>query len=90
MTLADLIPLSLVFFVTSIISVVTGATSLVTVPVLLLMGVEPRVALATNMLALTFLSGGAAVPFLVSGEFERRGLPFLLALTFVGSVAGAH
>jgi uncharacterized membrane protein YfcA len=89
MTLNELALLSLVFFAISVISVVTGATSLITVPVLLSVGVEPRTALATNMLALTLLSTGGAVPFLMRGEFERRGLPCLLGLTFIGSFAGA-
>jgi uncharacterized membrane protein YfcA len=89
MSLSEFALLSVVFFATSVVSVITGATSLVTVPVLLSMGIEPRIALATNMLALTFLSTGAAVPFLVGGEVERRGLPLLLTLTVAGSLAGA-
>ena len=64
-------------------------TSLITVPVLLAFGVEPRTALATNMLALACLSGGAAMRFAGKGEFEQRGLPLLLILTLFGSVAGA-
>jgi hypothetical protein len=88
MSLSEFALLSVVFFATSVVSVITGATSLVTVPVLLSMGIEPRIALATNMLALTFLSTGAAVPFLVGGEVERRGLPLLLTLTVAGSLAG--
>jgi uncharacterized membrane protein YfcA len=79
----------MVYFATSVISVVTGATSLITVPVLLSFGVEPRTALATNMLALACLSAGAVEVFFKSGEIERPGLPWLLALTFAGSVAGA-
>jgi uncharacterized membrane protein YfcA len=89
MTLTELTLLGLVFFATSLISVVTGATSLITVPVLLSVGVEPRTALATNMLALMLPSAGGAAPFLMSREFERRGLPWLLGLTFIGSLAGA-
>jgi uncharacterized membrane protein YfcA len=88
-TVSELALLCLVFFGTSIVSVVTGATSLITVPVMLSLGVEPRTALATNMLALTSLSAGASLPFLGGGQFERRGLLSLLALTFVGSLAGA-
>lgn len=53
-----LLTLILVFFCTGVISVVTGCTSLITVPVMLQMGIEPDVAIATNMLALTFLSLG--------------------------------
>ncbi|MCG9893044.1 MAG: TSUP family transporter [Thermosynechococcaceae cyanobacterium MS004] len=56
--------LTAVFFATSIISVIIGSTSLITVPVMLQIGIAPRTALATNMLALTFMSIGAAIPFL--------------------------
>jgi uncharacterized protein len=89
MTFSDLALLCLVYFGTSVVSVVTGGTSLITVPVLLAFGVEPRTALATNMLALACLSGGAAMRFIGKGEFEQRGLPLLLILTLFGSVAGA-
>lgn len=89
MTVSELSLLCLVFFVTGIVSVVTGGTSLITVPVLLSYGVEPRTALATNMFVLVWLSAGAAMLFSRKGEFEWRGLPYLLALTLVGSLAGA-
>jgi hypothetical protein len=44
-----------IFFLTSAISVVTGSTSLITVPAMLQFHIEPRTALATNMFALTFM-----------------------------------
>ena len=54
--------LMVAFFLTAVISVVTGGTSLVTVPVMMHCGVEPHVAVATNMLALVFLSLGGRSP----------------------------
>ena len=48
--------LTAIFLAASIISVITGSTSLITVPVMLQFGIEPRIALATNMLALTLMS----------------------------------
>jgi uncharacterized membrane protein YfcA len=78
-----------VFFFTSVIGVVTGANSLITVPAMLQVGIDPRVAIATNMLALTFLSIGGTLPFLGRGLFDRRRLPLLVILTLVGSVLGA-
>jgi hypothetical protein len=51
------------FFLTSVVSAVTGSTSLITVPVMIALGIEPHVAIATNMLALTFMSAGASLPF---------------------------
>src|SRR4029079_9289023 len=74
---------------TSVIGVVTGGNSLNTVPAMLAFGIEPRVALATNMFGLTFWSLGGTLPFLRSGAFDRRRLSLLVSLTLVGSVLGA-
>lgn len=84
-----LVFLILVFFLTSIISVVTGSTSLITVPALLSAGMDARVAVATNMFALIFLSAGATYPFLRSNHIHRPRLPLLIGLTLAGSVIGA-
>jgi hypothetical protein len=62
-----LIILILVFFATSVISVVTGSTSLITIPVMISLGIDPRVAIATNMLALTLMSIGGFTPFVEAG-----------------------
>jgi di/tricarboxylate transporter len=56
MSSVGLLCLVAAFFFTAGISVVTGGTSLLTVPVMLSFGVDPRVAVATNMVALIFLS----------------------------------
>jgi uncharacterized protein len=89
MPLANVLILVAVFFLTSVVSVVTGSTSLVTVPVMIQLGVEPHIAVATNMFALIFLSAGGLTPFLKSGMALRRELPLMTALTIGGSVAGA-
>jgi uncharacterized membrane protein YfcA len=89
MPLPKLLVLAAVFFLTSIISVVTGATSLITVPVMIALGIEPHVAVATNMFALIFLSAGGLAPFWKSGMVLRRELPLMTILTIAGSVAGA-
>ncbi|MGH9530341.1 MAG: sulfite exporter TauE/SafE family protein [Terriglobales bacterium] len=89
MPVAKLLILIAVFFLTSMISVVTGSTSLITVPVLIAVGIETHVAIATNMLALTFLSAGGSLPFLGKGIINRRRLPLCLILTVAGSVIGA-
>jgi uncharacterized membrane protein YfcA len=78
-----------VFFLTSVISVVTGSTSLITVPVMISVGVEPHVAVATNMMALVFMSAGGSLPFARKGVIERRVLPVSIGLTVVGSAIGA-
>src|ERR1700685_4175514 len=78
-----------IFFLTSAISVVTGSTSLITVPAMLQFHIEPRVALATNMFALTLMSAGGTLPFLRSSAVNRSRLPLLVGLTLLGSIIGA-
>jgi uncharacterized membrane protein YfcA len=84
-----LILLVVVFFATSVLSVVTGSTSLITVPVMIGLGIEPHVAIATNMLALTFMSVGGSLPFMGNGVVRKKGLAFSIGLTVVGSALGA-
>ncbi len=89
MPTAKILALVAVFFLTSIVSVVTGSTSLITVPVMISFGMEPHIAIATNMLALTFMSVGGSVPFLRSSAIRRDCLPVSIVLTVVGSGLGA-
>ena len=77
------------FLFTAFISVVTGGTSLITVPVMMQLGTEPHVAVATNMLSLIFLSLGGTVPFLKGEIIPRQRLPALIGLTLIGSILGA-
>jgi len=78
-----------VFFFTSVVSVVTGSTSLITVPVMIALGIEAHVAVATNMLALTFMSVGGSLPFMGKGVLSRSRLPPSIVLTMIGSALGA-
>jgi len=89
MTQLVLMLLALVFFATAVISVVTGGTSLLTVPVMMQCGIDPHVAVATNMLALIFLSLGGTLPFLKGQALPRKRLPALTGLTLAGSILGA-
>lgn len=89
MPTSKLVFLVIVVFLTALVSVVTGSTSLITVPVLIAVGVEPHVAVATNMLALVFLSVGGSLSFRGKGVIERRLLPLAVILTVIGSGAGA-
>jgi uncharacterized membrane protein YfcA len=89
MTAVGVACLIAVFALTAFISVVTGGTSLITVPVMMQVGVEPHVAVATNMLTLIFLSLGGTVPFLKDQLIGRRRLPALIGLTVLGSNLGA-
>lgn len=86
---AKLSVLIAVFFFTSVISVVTGSTSLITVPVMIALGIEAHVAVATNMLALTFMSVGGSLPFIGRSVLSRSRLLPSVVLTIIGSGLGA-
>jgi uncharacterized membrane protein YfcA len=51
--------------------------------------IEPHVAVATNMLALVFMSIGGSLPFAQKGVFSRERLPSLIGVTIIGSALGA-
>ena len=85
----DLIILVVLFLVTSIVGVVTGSNSLITVPVMFQFGIDEKRAIATNMFGLTFMAIGATIPFIRQGKIEPRKLTPLIALTVVGSALGA-
>ncbi len=89
MTPAETFSLIVIFFFTSVVSVVTGSTSLITVPVMLQLGIEPRVAVATNMLALVFMSLGGSLSFRSKNVIDRHRAPLLIILTLASSVLGA-
>jgi len=88
-TATSLVFLIAVFFVTSVVSVVTGSTSLITVPVMMSAGIEPHAAIATNMLALILMSLGGTLPFVGKGIIRRRRLMASILLTVGGSALGA-
>ena len=85
---AKLLTLVVVFFLTSVISVVTGSTSLITIPVMIALGIEAHVSVTTNMLALTFMSVGGSLPFMGKGVLSRNRLLPSIALTIIGSGLG--
>src|SRR5918997_1931978 len=89
LSLTALVVLIVLFFLTSVVGVVTGSNSLITVPVMYQFGIDPRVSVATNMFGLTFMSAGGALPFIGRRTIDRRRLPLLVALTLAGSVLGA-
>jgi uncharacterized membrane protein YfcA len=78
-----------IFLLTSIVGVVTGSNSLIAVPAMFQFGIEPRVAVATNMFALVFMAIGGTIPFARAGKIEVKKLWPLLLLTAVGSIIGA-
>lgn len=89
MPLSSLILLIILFFVTSIIGVVTGSNSLITVPVMFQFGIDEKVAVATNMFGLTFMSIGGTIPFIRQKKIDYRKVSPLIVLTIISSALGA-
>lgn len=89
MSTSDLIILVLIFFFTSVVGVVTGSNSLISVPVMFQFGIDEKVAVATNMFGLTFMAIGGTIPFLRQGRINPAKLSPLVFLTLIGSALGA-
>jgi uncharacterized membrane protein YfcA len=89
MTTADLIILVVIFFLTSVIGVVTGSNSLITVPAMFQFGIDEKVAVATNMFGLMFMAAGATIPFVRTGSIDLRRVWPLAVLTAIASAIGA-
>src|SRR5688500_19905001 len=81
--------LVVLFFVSSVVGVVTGSNSLITVPVMFQFGIDEKIAVATNMFGLTFMAIGGTIPFVRQGSIDFRKLLPLVALTLIGSAMGA-
>lgn len=78
-----------VFFFTSMIGVVTGSNSLIAVPVMFQLGIDPKTAVATNMFALVFMSIGGTIPFVRQRKIDYAKISPLIILTLVSSAIGA-
>lgn len=89
MPTATLVLLVVIFFLTSVVGVVTGSNSLIAVPVMFKAGIDPKVAVATNMFALLFMAVGGTIPFVRQRRFEIGKLWPFLGLTAVSSAIGA-
>lgn len=89
MAVGSLIALIVIFFLTSMVGVVTGSNSLITVPVMFQMGIDPRVAVATNMFGLVFMSIGGTIPFVRQGKIDYRKISPFIILTLISSAIGA-
>src|SRR6476661_9025516 len=89
MTTYALVILIAVFFLTSVVGVVTGSNSLIAVPAMFQFGIEPRVAIATNMFALVFMAVGGTIPFVRQKKIDYRKVTPLIILTVISSAIGA-
>lgn len=89
MSVAALTLLIVVVFLTTVVGVVTGSNSLIVVPVMFQVGIEPKIAVATNMFGLTFMAIGATIPFVRQRRVEFGRIAPLVFLTIIGSAIGA-
>ena len=71
------------------VDTIAGGGGLLTIPSLLLVGVPPAVALATNKLQASAGTLTAAVYFIKKGAVNLRAIRWLIVATFVGSVVGS-
>ena len=81
--------LAAVSFVAGIFAAITGGTSLLTVPVMLVAGMSAGSAVATNMLVITSLSIGSALRFRRAGIAPGNPTVGLVLVSLPGSVLGA-
>ncbi|HTH51316.1 MAG TPA: sulfite exporter TauE/SafE family protein [Pyrinomonadaceae bacterium] len=89
MSTAALIVLIVVFFLTSVVGVVTGSNSLIAVPAMFQVGIEPRAAVATNMFALVFMAAGGSLPFIRQRRIDYKKISPMIVLTILSSAIGA-
>lgn len=89
MAVYALIILVAVFFITSLIGVVTGSNSLIAVPVMFQLGIDPKVAVATNMFGLVFMSVGATIPFVRQKKIAYEKMSPFIVITAISSTLGA-
>jgi uncharacterized protein len=67
---------------------VAGGGGLITLPVLMHLGIDPRLALGTNKLQATFGSGSAAWHYARAGTVSPADCKLGFAVTFVGAALG--
>src|SRR4030095_16290418 len=89
MSISTFLLIVLLFFLTSVIGVVTGGNSLITVPVMFELGIDEKTAVATNMFGLTFMAIGGAIPFIRQGTVDLKKISPMIVLTVIVSAIGA-
>jgi uncharacterized protein len=81
--------LAAVALVAAVIGAITGGNSLLTVPAMLLAGMEPHVAVGTNMISVVALTGSAWARFAREKVVPRHPTWGLTLTAIPGSIAGA-
>ena len=81
--------LALVGFASGFVDAIAGGGGLLTVPALVLAGLDPVAAVATNKLAGVFGTGSATLAFARAGKIEANMVPAALAACIGGRARGA-
>lgn len=76
--------LVVVGFLAGVVNTIAGGGSFLTLPALMLFGLEPRMANATNRVAILFSSGSAVVTFHRHGHFDEKLARQLTIPTMLG------
>jgi uncharacterized membrane protein YfcA len=72
-----------------VLTAATGATGLLLIPLMIQFGIDPRVAIATNMAIMVPMNIGSSAGFHGEDAGGARRLLWLTGLTLAGSAAGA-
>jgi uncharacterized membrane protein YfcA len=75
--------------VAGLVDSIAGGGGLITLPVLLGLGMDPRAALGTNKLQSTFGSATATFHYAAAGTMSLRECARGFGLTFIGAIGGA-
>jgi uncharacterized membrane protein YfcA len=75
--------------VAGLVDSIAGGGGLITLPVLLGLGMDPRAALGTNKLQSTFGAAMATYHYAAAGTMSLRECVRGFAITFIGAIAGA-
>jgi hypothetical protein len=89
MSMTRTLLLVVVAFVAGVFAAITGGNSLLTVPIMMLVGMDAASAVATNMFVLASLSFGATVRFLRSRVVPLHPTTDLILVSVPGSILGA-
>ncbi len=90
MGVLEIVALCGIGWLAATLGAIAGGNSLLTVPAMVLFGMEPHAAVATNMFAITFLCIGAAIRFARSEHLVFHPTIGLAALAIPGSILGAY
>jgi len=90
MSQAQIAILTLVMVVTGAIGAITGGNSLINVPLMMMVGMSSREAVATNMFAVLFMTVSATVRFARDKLISARLALPLCVLTAISSMLGAE